>query len=99
MMKAFSEYVLESTNGKKAGFKVIKDYISGLGGYAFRVTSDGKKYNLQRRPIGGSAFKTMATLTQKEWDYEVEEYDIFGSNRSSPAIIDILIKKYRYGDF
>ena len=58
-------------------YRTIKTYTAAFGGYSYRVTSDGKDVHIQYRAAGTRTFRTVYSMTTKEWKKFMERYGIF----------------------
>lgn len=58
-------------------YRTIKTYTNAVGGYDYRVTSDGKDVYIQYRAAGTRAFRTFYVMTMKDWKKYTEKYGIF----------------------
>lgn len=58
-------------------YRTIKTYTTAVGGYSYRVTSDGATVHIQYRAAGTSTFRTFHVMTMKEWKKYTESYGMF----------------------
>ena len=70
-------------------YRTIKTFTTALGGYSYRVTSNGEKVNLQRRAAGTSTFRTFHSMTAAEWEEAAERYGIYDPyHGDNPATLE-----------
>lgn len=69
--------------------KTIKTFESTLGGFAYRVTSNGNTVSYQEKTPESTSFVTRATEGLAEFQKLAEEKGLFDhySNKDSPAVI------------
>ena len=58
-------------------YRTIKTYNTAVGGYYYRVTSDGATVHIQYRAAVTSTFRTFHVMTMIEWKKYTESYGIF----------------------
>ena len=74
--------------------KTIKTFTSLLGGYAYRVTSDGETVSYQERTPNSARFVTRATESKARFDQLAEENGLFDPYQGdNPAIISNRIRE------
>jgi len=57
-------------------YRTIHTCESALGGFEFRVTSNGLRVNVQERSPQAQTFRTVITLSAAEWETEVATRDL-----------------------
>jgi hypothetical protein len=71
--------------------KTIYSPNTALGGYEYRVTSDGTTANVQERKSGSQKFVTKRVLTMSEWNAIKEQN--FDSYNNNPAVLSRLVNE------
>ena len=68
-------------------FKTIYAPVGCYGGHAYRVTSNGFICHLQESKGGYARYKTLITVSRKDWDIFSALWDIYNPYRHNPAFI------------